>query len=113
MAVRQCLGEPVLPELAAEGVVVDPLRDESADIAREAGVLVSFDLNYWAALCSADDAGEVFRSLIAQADIVFAGDDEAAIAVGPSEDSLELARRVAPRGPARPSSSAGPRAVPL
>lgn len=81
--------------------MVDPLRDESADIAREAGVLVSFDLNYRAALWSADDAGEVFRSLIAQADIVFAGDDEAAIAVGPSEDSLELARRVAAPGPSQ------------
>ena len=69
------------------------------DVARQAGVLVSFDLNYRAALWSPDEAGEVFRSFIAQADIVFAGDDEAAIAVGKSDDSLELARRVAALGP--------------
>ncbi|MET3720982.1 MULTISPECIES: sugar kinase [unclassified Arthrobacter] len=159
------LGELVLRELAAEGIVVDPLRYETAptgfmikerrtmdqlrvwyyrsgsagsrlartdipagrianarllhltgitpalspsaaqaaqhalDIARDAGVLVSFDLNYRAALWSADDAGKVFRSFITQADIVFAGDDEAAIAVGPAEDPLELARRVAALGP--------------
>lgn len=65
------------------------------DVAREAGVLVSFDLIYRAALWSTDDAADVFRNFIARADIVFAGDDEAAIAVGKSDDSLELARRVA------------------
>ncbi|WP_255768138.1 sugar kinase [Pseudarthrobacter sulfonivorans] len=159
------LGELVLRELAAEGIMVDPLRDGAAptglmikerrtmdqikvwyyragsagsrlsrddipaerianakllhitgitpalspsaaeavqyalDVAREAGVMVSFDLNYRAALWSAEEAGGVFRSFIAQADVVFAGDDEAAIAVGPSEDSLELARRVSALGP--------------
>jgi 2-dehydro-3-deoxygluconokinase len=159
------LGELVLRELAAEGVLVDPLRDGAAptglmikerrtmdqlkvwyyrsgsagsrlsredipaerianakllhltgitpalspsaaeaaqyalDVAREAGVMVSFDLNYRAALWSAEEAGGVFRSFIAQADVVFAGEDEAAIAVGRSEDSLELARRVAALGP--------------
>jgi len=159
------LGELVLRELAAEGIVVDPLRDPAAptglmikerrtmdqlkvwyyrsgsagsrlsredipaerianarllhltgitpalsasaaqaaqyalDVAREAGVLVSFDLNYRSALWPVEEAGDVFRNFIAQADIVFAGDDEAAIAVGPSEDSLELARRVAALGP--------------
>ena len=161
------LGELVLRELAAEGVIVDPLRDAAAptglmikerrtldqlkvwyyrsgsagsrlsredvpaerianakilhltgitpalspsaaeaaqyalDVARESGVMVSFDLNYRAALWSAKEAGGVFRSFIAQADVVFAGDDEAAIAVGPSEDSLELARRVAALGPSQ------------
>jgi 2-dehydro-3-deoxygluconokinase len=161
------LGELVLRELAAEGIVVDPLRDGTAptglmikerrtmdqlkvwyyrsgsagsrlspedipqeriaharllhltgitpalspsaaqaaqhalDIAREAGVLVSFDLNYRAALWSAAEAGEVFRNFIAQADIVFAGHDEAAIAVGPAEDSLELAWRIAALGPSQ------------
>lgn len=159
------LGDLVLRELAAEGIVVDPLRDAAAptglmikerrtmeqlkvwyyragsagsrlcredipvdriaharllhltgitpalspeaaraalyalEVARGAGVLVSFDLNYRSALWSAHEAGDVFRSFIAQADIVFAGDDEAAIAVGRSEDSLELARRLAALGP--------------
>lgn len=160
------LGELVLREFAAEGIVVDPLRDKSAptgllikvrrtmdqlkvwyyragsagsrmsrdipaerianprlphltgitpalspeaaraakhalDIAREAGVLVSFDLNYRAALWPAEEAREVVRNSIAQTDIVFAGDDDAAIAVGASEDSLELARRVAALGPSQ------------
>lgn len=161
------LGELVLRELAAEGVVVDPLRDASAptgvmikerrtmehlkvwyyrtgsagsrlcvedvpveritkarllhltgitpalsasaaeaaqyalDVARRAGVPVSFDLNYRAALWPEEKAGEVFRKFISQADIVFAGDDEAAIAVGTTGDSLELARRVAALGPAQ------------
>lgn len=44
-----------------------------------------FDLNY--------------RAFLATADIVFAGDEEAAIAVGPSEDPMELARRIAELGP--------------
>lgn len=159
------LGELVLRELAAEGVVVDPVRDPSAptgimikerrtldqlkvwyyragsagsrlspedvpverirsarllhltgitpalsgsaaeaaqyalDVARQAGALVSFDLNYRAALWSPEEARAVFKRFIAQADVVFAGDDEAAIAVGQSGDSLELARRVAALGP--------------
>ncbi len=161
------LGDLVLRELAAEGIVVEPLRDAAAptglmikerrtmdqvkvwyyragsagsrlsredvpaerianarllhltgitpalspaaaeatqyalDVARASGVLVSFDLNYRAALWAAEEAGDVFRTFIAQADIVFAGDDEAAIAVGESADSLELARRVAALGPSQ------------
>ena len=161
------LGDLVLRELAAEGIVVDPLRDEAAptglmikerrtmdhlkvwyyrsasagsrlspedipverianarllhltgitpalspsaaraaqyalDIARDAGVLVSFDLNYRAALWNPDEAGAVFRNFIAGADIVFAGDDEAAVAVGAAGSSLELARRVASLGPSQ------------
>lgn len=168
------LGDLVLRELAAEGVVVDPLRDAAAptgimikerrtmdylkvwyyrrgsagsrfsrddvpagrianakllhltgitpalspsaaeaaqyaiDVAREAGVLVSFDLNYRAALWPEAEAGEVFRTFIAQADVVFAGDDEAAIAVGVSGDSLELARRVAALGPGQVIIKRGP-----
>jgi Sugar kinases, ribokinase family len=49
------------------------------------GVLVSFDSNY--------------RAIRAKSDIVFAGDEEAAITVGPSEDPMELARRIAELGP--------------
>ncbi|WP_130175927.1 sugar kinase [Cryobacterium sp. SO1] len=161
------LGELVLRELAAEGIVVDPLHDPTAptgimikerrtmdqlkvwyyragsagsrlskedipieriahsrllhltgitpalspsaaqaaqyalDVAREAGVMVSFDLNYRSSLWSEEDAGRAFRNYIAQADIVFAGDDEAVIAVGKSGDSLELARRITSMGPSQ------------
>ncbi|WP_457973775.1 sugar kinase [Arthrobacter sp. D1-17] len=72
---------------------------QAIDCARAAGVLVSFDLNYRAALWSEEDAGHLFRQIIAKADIVFAGDDEAAIAVGPAPEPRELARRIAALGP--------------
>lgn len=71
------------------------------DCAKHAGTPVSFDLNYRSALWSRDDAGIAFRRLIKQADIVFAGDDEAAIAVGATADPLELAKRVAELGPSQ------------
>ena len=91
-----CCTSPASPRLVA---VAAEAAQYALDVAREAGVMVSFDLNYRAALWSADEARDVFRNFIAQADIVFAGDDEAAIAVGKSDDSLELARRVAALGP--------------
>ncbi|AMM34342.1 sugar kinase [Sinomonas atrocyanea] len=74
---------------------------DAIDRARAAGVLVSFDLNYRAALWSQEAAGEQYRQIIAKADIVFAGDDEAAIAVGPAPDPWELARRIAALGPSQ------------
>jgi 2-dehydro-3-deoxygluconokinase len=64
-------------------------------------VLVSFDLNYRAALWSPEKAGEQFRRMITQADIVFAGDAEAAMAVGEADDPLELAGRIADISPAQ------------
>jgi 2-dehydro-3-deoxygluconokinase len=73
--------------------------DRAIDCAREAGTLVAFDLNYRAALWTPDAAGEAFRKLAARADLVFAGDDEAALAVGRADDPMELARRLAELGP--------------
>lgn len=84
---------PALSDSASEAT------HHAIDCARDAGVLVSFDLNYRAALWSPQEAGEQFRRILAKADIVFAGDDEAAIAVGPSPEPLELARRMASAGP--------------
>ena len=49
--------------------------------AREAGVPVSLDVNYRAALWSRDDARRALRPLAEQADVVFAGADEAALLV--------------------------------
>ena len=54
----------------------------AVEAARSAGVLVSFDFNYRAALWSAWEAAAEFESLVAQADIVFAGEEEAALVVG-------------------------------
>jgi 2-dehydro-3-deoxygluconokinase len=68
------------------------------DRARRKGIPVSFDLNYRRALWSADQARPVFRELMSKADIVFAGLDEAAIAVGEGEP-LDLAARISELGP--------------
>lgn len=85
--------------LALSDSAADAVR-YAVDCARDAGVLVSFDLNYRAALWPPEEAGEQFRRMIAQADIVFAGDTEAAMAVGEANEPLELARRIAELGPA-------------
>ncbi|KUM36645.1 sugar kinase [Arthrobacter sp. EpRS71] len=77
-------------------------------VAREAGVTVSFDLNYRAALWTEDKAGPVFRKFIERADIIFAGDDEAAIAVGHGADSLDLAHKIAALGPEQVIIKNGP-----
>ncbi|WP_227878579.1 sugar kinase [Arthrobacter dokdonensis] len=69
--------------------------------AREAGTLVSFDLNYRSALWSSAEASIAFQALIAKADVVFAGDDEAAIAVGECTGPDTLARRIAGLGPSQ------------
>lgn len=72
-------------------------------VARAAAVPVSFDLNYRGNLWSREGAGRVYREIIPLADIVFAGDDEAAIAVDAAGDSdpAGLARSVAAMGPSQ------------
>ena len=67
----------------------------------ESGTLVSFDLNYRSGLWSKEAASDVFGQPDQPGGHVFAGDDEAAIAVGPAADALELARRVAALGPSQ------------
>ena len=76
-------------------------------MARAAGVPVSFDLNYRSNLWSAEGAGNFYRSIIPLADIVFAGDHEAAIAVGDAEPE-QLARRIAAMGPSQAIIKLGP-----
>jgi 2-dehydro-3-deoxygluconokinase len=70
------------------------------EIARAAGVTVSFDLNYRSNLWAPTAARPVYRDILPLVDIVFAGDDEAAIAVDAAEPA-ELARRLADLGPAQ------------
>lgn len=83
---------PALSMTAAEAVRY------AVDCAQEAGTLVSFDLNYRAALWSPEEAGEIYRLIIPKADVVFAGDAEAALAVGDAKDPRELARRITEMG---------------
>lgn len=68
-------------------------------IAREAGVLVWFDLNYRLKLWNVATARRTYRDLIALADIVFAGENEAAIAVGAADSVAETARLLSELGP--------------
>ncbi|MFJ8816288.1 sugar kinase [Amycolatopsis thermoflava] len=70
-------------------------------VARSCDVPVSVDVNYRSALWSAEDARPVLRALIADADIVFAGDDEARLVLGgdPGPPS-EAARALTGLGPA-------------
>lgn len=60
--------------------------------ARQAGAAVSFDVNHRSKLWNAQDAAPVYRRLIAAADIVFAGADEAALVTAASGDARNLAR---------------------
>jgi 2-dehydro-3-deoxygluconokinase len=66
--------------------------------AREAGIPISFDINYRSALWSPVAAAAVCRDLVAQSHIVFAGEDEAAMLVGPGS-AAELADRLRQLGP--------------
>lgn len=86
---------PALSESAAAAVQF------AIDCAKRAGTMVSFDLNYRAALWPKPAAAAAFEALIRQSDVVFAGDDEAAIVVGEAADPLDLARRLAALGPAQ------------
>ena len=88
-----------------------PLRtmQQAIEIAREAGTLVSLDVNYRSTLWSPDRAGPVLADLAAAADLVFAGPEEAELLLGrphtaqiaPDFDEGEqLARGLAKLGPA-------------
>ena len=72
--------------------------------ARAAGVPVSLDLNYRSALWDESSASRAYQDVLPLVDIVFAGDDEAAIALdgrseAASSDPADLARRLADFGP--------------
>ncbi len=85
----------ITPALSASAA--DAVR-HAVTTARDAGVLVSFDLNYRSALWAGDAAGKAYREIIPEADVVFAGDDEARLAV-PGSDPAGLARNLAALGP--------------
>jgi len=68
---------------ALSGSAAQAVR-RAADVAREAGVLVSFDVNYRRALWSTDDAATFCREFAAGCDVLFAGEDEAAMLLGPA-----------------------------
>lgn len=70
------------------------------DVAKSAGVTVSVDVNYRAKLWTAQTARPVLRDLVATADIVFAGIEEAQLLLGSaSRDAAALCRELAELGP--------------
>ncbi|WP_020574404.1 sugar kinase [Actinopolymorpha alba] len=70
----------------------------AVELARAAGVLVSFDLNYRAALWSPAEAGAAMGALVEQSDVVYAGEEEATLVVGEGSPD-HLAKELAARGP--------------
>jgi 2-dehydro-3-deoxygluconokinase len=69
---------------------------------REGGALVSFDVNFRSALWPAEAAGPVLRAFAADADLLFAGADEAELVLGlPAGEASadDLARGLADLGP--------------
>ncbi|SDI20989.1 2-dehydro-3-deoxygluconokinase [Actinokineospora alba] len=72
---------------------------ETVRVAKAAGVAVSIDVNYRALLWARTAASAVLGSLVPQADIVFAGPEEASLLV--AEDEPErMARALGALGPA-------------
>lgn len=88
----------ITPALSASGAAT--VR-QAMETARAHGVTVSFDLNYRANLWAAAAAGRSYRELIPLADVVFAGDDEAALVVGSADCPEDTARHMAALGPAQ------------
>ena len=75
------------------GLGAEPLAAAYAaiDLAREAGAVVSFDVNHRSALW--DDAAEAaaaYRELARRADVVFAGADEAEMLTGATDTDAQL-----------------------
>jgi len=69
------------------------------ELARAAGVPVSFDVNHRSALWREGDPAPVYRELASAADLLFAGDDEAALLVGEDADPQRLLAAMRALGP--------------
>lgn len=83
---------PALSDSASAAV------DSAIARALAAGADVSFDVNHRSSLWRGRDPRPTYRRLASQASIVFAGEDEAELIVGPGTPA-ELATRVAELGP--------------
>jgi len=70
------------------------------DVARAHGVPISFDVNHRGGLWPTGDPAPVYREIAASADLIFAGDDEAALLLGrPADDVGALVERMRALGP--------------
>jgi 2-dehydro-3-deoxygluconokinase len=79
----------------------------AVDTARAASVPVSLDINYRRALWTADEAAKVLRSLVGQADILFATEAEAGLVVS-ARGAAERAAALAALGPREVLVKRGP-----
>lgn len=86
----------ITPALSTQAA--DTVR-EAVAVARSHRVPVSLDLNYRSALWSREAAGTFYRELLPHVDLLFAGEDEAAIAIPDASGPTELARRIEELGP--------------
>lgn len=84
----------ITPALSASAAVT---VHHAVAIARDVGVPISFDVNHRATLWDAELASPVYRQLSAASDIVFAGEDEAAMMVCDGTPR-QLAHRIADLG---------------
>ncbi|MFE2561859.1 sugar kinase [Streptomyces sp. NPDC059352] len=82
---------------ALGGTALEAVR-QAVDVARGTGVTVSLDVNYRSLLWSRGEAAATLGSLVRQADIVFAGPEEAHLLVADSSP-LSMARALADLGP--------------
>jgi 2-dehydro-3-deoxygluconokinase len=71
----------------------------AVETARAAGVPVSLDVNYRAALWSPQQAGAELRDLARHAELVFAGEEEAELVVGAGGGAEQAAAALAGLGP--------------
>ena len=72
--------------------------DRLVTMAKDAGIPVSLDVNYRARLWTQDAATQALRPLLARADIVFAGEHEAALFTSHTETG-KIARALSDLGP--------------
>lgn len=84
---------PALSASAAEAV------RHAVAVARERGLPVSFDVNLRTKLWSPAEAAEGLAWLVREADVVFAGPEEAELFVAADDDPLEVAAALCALGP--------------
>lgn len=72
----------------------------AVEVARQAGVVVAFDINYRRGLWSAEQARPALGHAVRSADVVFAGLEEAGIVTG-AEDPVEAALALESMGPSQ------------
>ncbi|WP_072314472.1 sugar kinase [Agrococcus sp. Marseille-P2731] len=82
---------------AALGDAPRAALDAALDAAQEAGTVVSFDVNHRSRLWGAAEAVPAYRALVARADVVFAGEDEAELVTG-ERDPRQQAAAIAALG---------------